>query len=93
MARKIDTATRKNVIWACEIGMPFTWIADYYKVSTRSVRRWYERWKHNVRAVEDIDIFDNTKKVWRIVDNQKLTTVGKVYATEQEAKDALYAFL
>ena len=85
--------TKEQAVNHCRSGIPFWMVADEVKVSEASVRRWWERWNHSVRATEMTDIFNPGRRVWRICDRDKGTTVGPAYATKKEADAAIYEFL
>ena len=82
----ISAAIKKDAVTHCRSGIPFSMVADTVKVSETSVRRWWERWNHSVRAIQ-------MSGMWRINDRDKGILVGSAYATKKEADEAIYEFL
>ena len=78
--------TKEQAVTHCRSGIPFRTVAYELDVSEASVRRWWERWNHSVRAIQ-------MNGMWRINDRDKGILVGPAYATKQEADEASYEFL
>lgn len=93
MAKRISGKIKHEAILMADTGIRFWEIGQHLKVSGESVRRWWHRWEDGVLDVRRCANAHKPHVKWNVYDTVKRRFVGKGYATEKEADEALYEFL